>query len=161
MCLQPKHASSGGRIYASLVPPRSFVTAAMHLAVMSPAQRNRKLVADFPAKRRRLHKTSRRRQTMVVLSLAFSRCSWLVAAGFHGIGFSLQHTSSLLGSLSFLAVWPCCLLGSITESFCIFPRRRLWPLVESTLPGRTSPSAARSHLLVCVMRDSISLMTKT
>ena len=28
----------------------------MHLAVMSPAQRNRKLVADFPAKRRRLHK---------------------------------------------------------------------------------------------------------
>ena len=28
----------------------------MHFAVMSPAQRNRKLVADFPAERRRLHK---------------------------------------------------------------------------------------------------------
>jgi hypothetical protein len=56
MCFQPKHASSGGRINARLVPPRSLVTAAVHLAVMSPAQRNRKLVADFPAKRRRLHK---------------------------------------------------------------------------------------------------------
>ena len=56
MCLQPKHASSGGRINADLVPPRSFVTAAVHLAVMSPAQRNRKLVADLPAKRRRLGK---------------------------------------------------------------------------------------------------------
>jgi hypothetical protein len=56
MCLQPKHASSGGRINASLVPPRNFVTAAMHLAVMSPAQRDRKLVADLSAKGRRLHK---------------------------------------------------------------------------------------------------------
>jgi hypothetical protein len=56
MCLQPKHASSGNRINAGVVPPRSFVTAAMHLAVMSPAQRNRKLVADLSAKRRRLHK---------------------------------------------------------------------------------------------------------
>ena len=56
MCLRPKHASSGGRINAGLVPPRSLVTAAMHLTVMSPAQRNRKLVADLPAKRRRLHK---------------------------------------------------------------------------------------------------------
>ena len=28
----------------------------MHLTVMSPAQRNRKLVADLPAKRRRLYK---------------------------------------------------------------------------------------------------------
>ena len=56
MCLQPKHASSGVRVNARLVPPRSLVTAAMHLTVMSPAQRNRKLVADFPAQRRRLHK---------------------------------------------------------------------------------------------------------
>ena len=56
MCLQPKHASSGGRINAGLVPPRSFVTAAVHLPVMSPAQRNRKLVADLSAKRRRLLK---------------------------------------------------------------------------------------------------------
>jgi hypothetical protein len=52
MCLQPKHASSGGRINAGLVPPCSLVTAAMHLTVMSPAQWNRELVADFPAKRR-------------------------------------------------------------------------------------------------------------
>jgi hypothetical protein len=56
MCLQPKHASSGGRINASLVPPDGFIPAAMDLTVMSPAQRNRELVADLPAKRRRLHK---------------------------------------------------------------------------------------------------------
>src|SRR5262245_58046111 len=56
MCLQPKHASSGGRINACLVPPRSLVTAAMHLTVMSPAQRNRIFVADLAAKCRRLHK---------------------------------------------------------------------------------------------------------
>jgi hypothetical protein len=56
MCLQPKHASSGGCINAALVPPDGFIPAAMHLTVMSPAQRNRKLVADLPAKRRRLGK---------------------------------------------------------------------------------------------------------
>jgi hypothetical protein len=56
MCLQPKHASSGGRINAGLVPPDGFIPAAMHLTVMSPAQRNRKLVADLSAKRRRLRK---------------------------------------------------------------------------------------------------------
>ena len=56
MCLQPKHASSGGRINAGFVPPDGFIPAAMHLTVMSPAQRNRKLVADLPAKRRRLGK---------------------------------------------------------------------------------------------------------
>ena len=56
MCLQPKHASSGGRINAGLVPPDGFIPAAMHLSVMSPAQRNRELVADLPAKRWRLGK---------------------------------------------------------------------------------------------------------
>ena len=56
MCLQPKHASSGGRINAGLLPPDGFIPAVMHLTVMSPAQRNRKLVADLPAKRRRLGK---------------------------------------------------------------------------------------------------------
>jgi hypothetical protein len=56
MCLQPKHARSGGRINAGLVPPDGFIPAAMHLAVMPPAQRNRKLVADLSAERRRLHK---------------------------------------------------------------------------------------------------------
>src|SRR6516162_4474494 len=56
MCLQPKHASSGGCINAGLVPPDGFIPAAMHLTVMTPAQRNRKLVADLPAKRRRLGK---------------------------------------------------------------------------------------------------------
>ena len=56
MCLQPKHASSGGCINAALVPPDGFIPAAMHLTVMSPAQRNSKFIADLTAKRRGLRK---------------------------------------------------------------------------------------------------------
>jgi hypothetical protein len=56
MCLQPQGASRGGWIDTSLIPPRGFIDAAMHLAVMSAAQRNRKLVADLAAKCRYLRK---------------------------------------------------------------------------------------------------------
>src|SRR4029077_9757733 len=56
MRLQPKDASRGGRINASLVPPRAFIATAMQLAVMSPTQRYRKLIADLTAKRQRLGK---------------------------------------------------------------------------------------------------------
>ena len=56
MCFQPKDSRRSARIYTCLSPPGRFITAAMDLAVMSPAQRNRKLVADLPAKRRRLGK---------------------------------------------------------------------------------------------------------
>jgi hypothetical protein len=56
MCLQPKHASSGGRINAGFVPPDGFIPAAMHLTVMSPAQRDSKFIADLAAKRRGLRK---------------------------------------------------------------------------------------------------------
>ena len=56
MPLQPENPSRGGRIDASLVPPHGFIAAAMHLAMMSPAQGYRKLVADLAAKGRRLGK---------------------------------------------------------------------------------------------------------
>jgi hypothetical protein len=45
MCLQPKHASSGGRINAGLGPPRGFITAPMHLAMMTTAEWYRELIA--------------------------------------------------------------------------------------------------------------------
>jgi hypothetical protein len=57
MCLQPKDPSGRGRIDTGLLPPGGFIAAAMDLAVMSPAKRNRKLIADLAAKRRRLRKS--------------------------------------------------------------------------------------------------------
>jgi hypothetical protein len=45
MALQPKRASRGGGIDTGLVPPRHFVTAAMHLAMTPPAQRHGEFVA--------------------------------------------------------------------------------------------------------------------
>jgi hypothetical protein len=49
MCLQPKHASNGGRIDAGLVPPRGFITAPMHLAMMTTTERDREIIANFSA----------------------------------------------------------------------------------------------------------------
>jgi hypothetical protein len=49
MALQPKRASRGGSIGANLIPPRGFVTAAMYLAMMTTAERDRELIANFSA----------------------------------------------------------------------------------------------------------------
>jgi hypothetical protein len=49
MALQPKRASRDGSIDTSFVPPRAFVTAAMHLAMMTAAERDRELIANFSA----------------------------------------------------------------------------------------------------------------
>jgi hypothetical protein len=49
--------SRGGGIDTGLVPPCGFVTAAMHLAMMTTAERDRELIANFSAKSRRLRKT--------------------------------------------------------------------------------------------------------
>ena len=49
MALQPKRASRDGSIDTGLVPPRTFVTAAMHLAMMTTAERDRELIANFAA----------------------------------------------------------------------------------------------------------------
>jgi hypothetical protein len=47
MCFKPKRASGGGRIDGGLLPPCSFITSSMNLAVMAPAQRNGELIADL------------------------------------------------------------------------------------------------------------------
>jgi hypothetical protein len=47
MFLQPKSSRRGGGIDADIIPPRGFVSATMHLAVMATAQWDGKLVADF------------------------------------------------------------------------------------------------------------------
>ena len=57
MALQPQRASRGGWIDTGLVPPRGFVTAAMHLAMMSSAKGHGELVADLAAQCRRLGKS--------------------------------------------------------------------------------------------------------
>ena len=56
MCLQPKDSGGVSRINPNVAPPAGFIAAAMHLAVMPPAQRNRELVADLAAQRRCLGK---------------------------------------------------------------------------------------------------------
>ena len=54
--LQPQHAGSGGRIDTGLLPPGDFIATAMHLAMVSPAERYGELVADLAAKCQRLGK---------------------------------------------------------------------------------------------------------
>jgi hypothetical protein len=47
MCLQPKEASRRTRIDTNLLPPGDFIGAAMHFAVVSPAQWDSEFVADL------------------------------------------------------------------------------------------------------------------
>jgi hypothetical protein len=47
MRFQPQHTGCDGRIKACGFPPCGFVAAAVNLAMMSPAQRDRELVADL------------------------------------------------------------------------------------------------------------------
>ena len=51
MHLEPQRTGAGGRINASLLPPRRFVATAMDLAMMAAAERDRELVADLAAER--------------------------------------------------------------------------------------------------------------
>jgi hypothetical protein len=57
MALQPKRPSRGRGINTSLFPPRDFVTAAMHFAMMPTAERYGELVADLATQCRRLGKS--------------------------------------------------------------------------------------------------------
>src|SRR6516225_9939131 len=79
MCLQPKHASSGGRINAGLVPPRGFITAPMHLAMMTTAERHRKLITSFSAQSRWLYKT----EMMRIGGTPAANQAWLFGDRFH------------------------------------------------------------------------------
>jgi hypothetical protein len=49
MCLEPQRASGDGRIDTELIPPRSFIAAAMDFAVVSSTEQNGKLIADLAA----------------------------------------------------------------------------------------------------------------
>src|SRR5262249_12725750 len=53
----PEPAGNLNRVNACLLPPRTLVTRAMHRAVMSAAERDRKLIADLAAERAGLGKS--------------------------------------------------------------------------------------------------------
>ena len=52
MSTQPQRPSRYGRVDAHFFPPSDFVPVAMKFAMMSSAQRNRKLITHLPAKAR-------------------------------------------------------------------------------------------------------------
>jgi hypothetical protein len=56
MCFKPQCACGAGGIKAKLTPPRRFVTVTVNFAMVSPAQRDRELVADPAAECPVLHK---------------------------------------------------------------------------------------------------------
>jgi len=75
MRLKPQRARLNGRINSYFQPPHGFVTAAMDLAMMSPAQWHGVLIADLAAKRAALRKA----QVMGV-----ARCAAADQAGLPG-----------------------------------------------------------------------------
>src|SRR6516164_7638847 len=79
MAFQPKRASRGGSIDTGLVPPRGFVTAAMHLAMMTTAERDRELIANFSAQSRGLCKA----EMMCIGGTATANQAWLLGDKFH------------------------------------------------------------------------------
>ena len=53
---EPQRACRAGRIESELLPPCGFITMAMKLAMMSPAQRDREFVTDLSPERPVLRK---------------------------------------------------------------------------------------------------------
>ena len=49
MRFEPQHAGRNGRIYSYPPPPRGFIAAAMHLAMVPSTQRHSELIADLAA----------------------------------------------------------------------------------------------------------------
>ncbi len=74
MALQPKDPSSRVRINTGLNPPGHLVTAAMHLAMMTTAERNCKFIANFSAQSRWLCKT----EMMRIGGTATANQAWLL-----------------------------------------------------------------------------------
>ena len=56
VCREPQRACGAGRIELEFLPPSSFITVTVELAMMSPAERDRELVADLAAERMVLRK---------------------------------------------------------------------------------------------------------
>ena len=51
MTRQPKHSGADRWIDAGLSPPRGFIAASVHLAMVSPTQRNGEFIAGLTPKR--------------------------------------------------------------------------------------------------------------
>src|SRR6516225_10164485 len=79
MCLEPERTGTDGRIDTSFFPPRGFIATAMHLAMMTTAERDRELIADLTAECRRL----REPQMMGVCRATSANEAWLFGDGFH------------------------------------------------------------------------------
>jgi len=79
MALQPKRASSGGSIDTGVVPPRNFFTAAMHLAMMTTAEWDRELIANFSTQSRWLCKP----EMMRIGGTPAANQAWLLGDCFH------------------------------------------------------------------------------
>jgi hypothetical protein len=79
MALQPKCARYSGSIDAGLVPPHGFIPAAMHLAMMTTAERDRELIAPFSAQSRWLCKP----EMMRIGGTATANKAWLFSDRFH------------------------------------------------------------------------------
>jgi hypothetical protein len=56
MAFQPQSTRGNDRIDTHPIPPNSFIATAVDLAMMAATQRNRKLIANFAAKRLWLRK---------------------------------------------------------------------------------------------------------
>ncbi len=54
MGFKPEHAGDCKWFYSCLLPPRSFITAAMDLTVVRATERHRELIADLATKCARL-----------------------------------------------------------------------------------------------------------
>ena len=72
-CLLPELQRGGNRVDIEAAPPCGFVTRAMKLAVVDPADRDRELVADSASKRARLCK----REVMRIRRHAAAHKAWL------------------------------------------------------------------------------------
>src|ERR1700746_3326784 len=77
MGFKPERTGPGGWVYASLLPPRSFVPVSMDLAMMAAAERYREFVANLSAKRAVL----REAQMMWVGGRTSANQTWLFGDG--------------------------------------------------------------------------------
>ena len=79
MCLQPQDASADDGVDTDLFPPACLVTGAMHLTMMTTAERDSELIADLPTESRRLCKT----KMMRISRMPAANQAWLLGDRFH------------------------------------------------------------------------------
>ena len=79
MCFEPQRPSADCWINSEFYPPGRFIPTSMHLAMMTTAERNRKLIADLAAEGRRLCKT----EMMRIGGTPAAHQAWLLGDRFH------------------------------------------------------------------------------